>query len=118
MLRFSTMRIRRSLHSISDVQGNQIDESRLLAYVDQSLESLFPSQLLGGEIKLAMGNDVYQQPSVKVSDDMQTKLSQLNEELNKYRGLPKLPIHLEVRQRWLIRQRSSHGFRYLLTVSA
>ena len=71
---------------ISDVQGNQIDESRLLAYVDQSLESLFPSQLLGGEIKLAMGNDVYQQPSVKVSDDMQTKLSQLNEELNKYRS--------------------------------
>ena len=47
---------------ISDVQGNQIDESRLLAYVDQSLESLFPSQLLGGEIKLAMGTDVYQQP--------------------------------------------------------
>ena len=45
----------------------------LLAYVDQSLESLFPSQLLGGEIKLAMGNDVYQQPSVKVSDDMQTQ---------------------------------------------
>ena len=71
---------------ISDVQGNQIDESRLLAYVDQSLESLFPSQLLGGEIKLAMGNDVYQQPSVKVSDDMQNKLSQLNEELNKYRS--------------------------------
>lgn len=62
---------------ISDVQGNQIDESRLLAYVDQSLESLFPSQLLGGEIKLAMGTDVYQQPSVKVSDDMQNKLSQL-----------------------------------------
>ena len=58
----------------------------MLAYVDQSLESLFPSQLLGGEIKLAMGNDVYQQPSVKVSDDMQTKLSQLNEELNKYRS--------------------------------
>ena len=71
---------------ISDVQGNQIDVARLQTYVDQSLESLFPSQLLGGEIKLAMGNDVYQQPSVKVSDDMQNKLSQLNEELNKYRS--------------------------------
>ena len=71
---------------ISDVQGNQIDESRLLAYVDQSLESLFPSQLLGGEIKLVMGTDVYQQPSVTVSDDMQNKLSGLNEKLNKYRS--------------------------------
>ena len=71
---------------ISDVQGNQIDESRLLAYVDQSLEALFPSQLLGGEIKLVMGTDVYQQPSVTVSDDMQNKLSGLNEKLNKYRS--------------------------------
>ena len=71
---------------IGDVQGNQIDESRLLAYVDQSLESLFPSQLLGGEIKLVMGTDVYQQPSVTVSDDMQNKLSGLNEKLNKYRS--------------------------------
>lgn len=71
---------------ISDVQGNQIDEVRLQTYVDQSLESLFPSQLLGGEIKLVMGTDVYQQPSVTVSDDMQSKLSGLNEELNKYRS--------------------------------
>ena len=71
---------------ISDVQGNQIDESRMLAYVDQSLEALFPSQLLGGEIKLVMGTDVYQQPSVTVSDDMQNKLSGLNEKLNKYRS--------------------------------
>ena len=58
----------------------------MLAYVDQSLESLFPSQLLGGEIKLVMGTDVYQQPSVTVSDDMQNKLSGLNEKLNKYRS--------------------------------
>ena len=100
---------------ISDVQGNQIDESRLLAYVDQSLESLFPSQLLGGEIKLVMGTDVYQQPSVTVSDDMQNKLSGLNEKLNT--AVRQLPIHFEMKLRWLIRQRSSHGFRYLLTVS-
>ena len=58
----------------------------MLAYVDQSLEALFPSQLLGGEIKLVMGTDVYQQPSVTVSDDMQNKLSGLNEKLNKYRS--------------------------------
>lgn len=71
---------------ISDVQGNQIDVARLQAYVDQSLDSVFSSQLLGGEIKLVMGTDVYQQPAVTVSDDMQNKLSGLNEELNKYRS--------------------------------
>ena len=70
----------------NDVQGNQIDAARIQTYVDQSLDSLFPTQLLGGEIKLVMGNDVYQQPSVTASDDMQNKLSQLNEELNKYRS--------------------------------
>ena len=69
-----------------DVQGNQIDETRLQTYVDQSLDSVFPSQLLGGEIKLVMGTDVYKQPSVTVSDKMQKKLKKLNKKLKKYRS--------------------------------
>lgn len=71
---------------IKDVQGNQIDETRLQTYVDQSLDSVFPSQLLGGEIKLVLGTDVYQQPSVTASDKMQKKIKKLNKKLKKYRN--------------------------------
>ena len=46
----------------------------MLAYVDLVTGGSFSVTALGGEIKLVMGTDVYQQPSVTVSDDMQNKL--------------------------------------------
>lgn len=71
---------------IEDVQGNQIDETRLQSYVDQTLDDNFRLKLLGGNIQITLDTNVYQQPSVTVSDDMKNKLTELNDQLNKYRN--------------------------------
>ena len=40
---------------VKDVQGDQIDEGRLISHVDQILDTTFPEDLLGSEIKIEMG---------------------------------------------------------------
>ena len=47
---------------VKDVQGDQIDEGRLISHVDQILDTTFPEDLLGSEIKIEMGPSVYVQP--------------------------------------------------------
>ena len=71
---------------VNDVQGNEIDETKLQSYVDQMLDDNFRLKLLGGEIQITLDANVYQQPSVTVSDDMQNKVDGLNDQLNKYRS--------------------------------
>ena len=71
---------------IDDVQGNQIDEARLLSYVDQTLDDNFRLKLLGGDIQVTVDTNVYQQPSVTVSDAMKKQLTDLNGQLDKYRS--------------------------------
>ena len=71
---------------INDVQGNQIDETKLLDYVNQTLDDNFRLKLLGGDIQITLDTNVYQQPSVTVSDTMQNKVTELNDQLNKYRS--------------------------------
>ena len=71
---------------IDDVQGNQIDEARLLSYVDQTLDDNFRLKLLGGDIQVTIDTNVYQQPSVTVSDAMKKQLTDLNGQLDKYRS--------------------------------
>lgn len=70
----------------SDVQGNQIDEARLLAHVDEVLQNIFQDDLLGGEVQIQLGTPVYIQPEVVVSEEMQKELASLNDQLNKYRS--------------------------------
>ena len=71
---------------INDVQGNQIDEAKLQSYVDQTLEDNFRLKLLGGDIQITLDTNVYQQPSVTVTDDMKNKVTGLNDQLNRYRS--------------------------------
>ena len=71
---------------VKDVQGDQIDESRLISHVDQVLDTTFPEDLLGSEIKIEMGPSVYVQPETVVSDELQKKLDSLNGQLKKYRS--------------------------------
>ena len=70
---------------ISEVQGNQIDEARLQAYVRQTLNTEFQEDPLGGDIKLTLGTETYQQPTSSASDEMQVRLTNLNALLNNYR---------------------------------
>ena len=71
---------------VKDVQGNQIDEAKFQSYVDQMLNDNFRLKLLGGDIQITLDVNIYQQPSVTVSDDMQKKVTDLNDQLNKYRS--------------------------------
>lgn len=71
---------------VNDVQGNEIDETRLQSYVDQMLDDNFRLKLLGGDIQITLDTNVYQQPSVTASDEMQNKVTGLNDQLNKYRS--------------------------------
>lgn len=71
---------------VNDVQGNEIDETRLQSYVDQMLDDSFRLKLLGGDIQITLDTNVYQQPSVTASDEMQNKVTGLNDQLNKYRS--------------------------------
>lgn len=70
----------------SDQQGNQIDETRLISYVNQVLENTLPDDLLGEEIKIQLGTEVYVQPESVVTEEMEQKLQSLNDQLNKYRS--------------------------------
>ena len=65
---------------VNDVQGNKIDETRLQSYVDQMLDDNFRLKLLGGDIQITLDTNVYQQPSVTVSDEMQNKVTGLNDQ--------------------------------------
>ena len=64
---------------VNDVQGNEIDETRLQSYVDQMLDDNFRLKLLGGDIQITLDTNVYQQPSVTASDEMQNKVTGLND---------------------------------------
>ena len=46
----------------------------------------FRLKLLGGDIQITLDTNVYQQPSVTTSDEMQNKVTGLNDQLNKYRS--------------------------------
>ena len=82
---------------VNDVQGNEIDETRLQSYVDQMLDDNFRLKLLGGDIQITLDTNVYQQPSVTASDEMQNKVTGLNDQLNKYRSTT---VHLN----WEVRR--------------
>lgn len=70
----------------SEVQGDEIDESRLMSFVDQTLDADFTSALLDAEADIMMGTECYQLPDVSADEEMQNKLTSLNDQLDKYRS--------------------------------
>lgn len=70
----------------SEVQGDEIDESRLMSFVDQTLDADFTSALLDVEADITMGTECYQLPDVSADKEMQNKLTSLNDQLDKYRS--------------------------------
>ena len=70
----------------SEVQGDEIDESRLMSFVDQTLDADFTSALLDAEADITMGTECYQLPDVSADEKMQNKLTSLNDQLDKYRS--------------------------------
>ena len=72
---------------VHETQGNMIDEARLKAYVDQTLDSVFQTDLLGGDVTVNMGTEVYQLPVSAQSEEMQNKLTNLNARLDTYRNM-------------------------------
>ena len=72
---------------VNETQGNMIDEARLKAYVDQTLDSVFQTDLLGGDVTVTMGTEVYQLPVSAQSEEMQNKLTNLNARLDTYRNM-------------------------------
>ena len=71
---------------VKEVQGNQIDEARLLTCVDQTLDNAILQEPLGGQVDITIGTEVYQQPVTAESQDMQAKLTSLNQQLSNYRN--------------------------------
>ena len=72
---------------VNETQGNMIDEARLKAYVDQTLDSVFQTDLLGNDVTVTMGTEVYQLPVSAQSEEMQNKLTNLNARLDTYRNM-------------------------------
>ncbi len=70
----------------SEVQGDEIDESRLMSFVDQTLDADFTSGLLDAEADITMGTECYQLPDVSADEEMQNRLTSLNDQLQKYRS--------------------------------
>lgn len=69
-----------------DVQGDEIDEQRLISHVNETLAHTFQEDLLGGEIRISLGTAVYAQPETVVTPEMEQKLKSLNDQLQKYRS--------------------------------
>ena len=71
---------------VKQVVGNQIDENRLLSFVNDTLDEKFKTELLSSEIKLELGEEVYRQPDIEASGEMKQQVKKLNSQLKKYRS--------------------------------
>ena len=72
--------------AVNESQGNQIDEARLLTYVSQTLDNAILKDPLGGDVEIVLGTEVYRQPVKADSETIQTKLKDLNGQLETYRN--------------------------------
>ena len=71
---------------VKQVQGNEINESALREFTDQTLRQQLQEKLLTGNVIVQMGTEVYVQPNVKISGSMKKKMKKLNAKLEKYRS--------------------------------
>ena len=71
---------------VKQVVGNQIDESRLLNYVDETLDKKFETELLSSDVQIILGEEVYRQPDIEVSGELKQQVKKMNSQLKKYRS--------------------------------
>ena len=71
---------------VKQVSGNQIDENRLLSYVEETLDKDFETELLTSDVKMELNEEVYRQPDIEESGEMKQKVKKLNSLLRKYRS--------------------------------
>ena len=71
---------------VEQVVGNQIDENRLLSFVDDTLDEKFKTELFVPEAKIVLSEDVYCQPDIEASGEMKQQVKKLNSQLKKYRS--------------------------------
>lgn len=71
---------------VKQVSGNQIDENRLLSYVEETLDKDFKTELLTSDVKMELNEEVYRQPDIEESGEMKQKVKKLNSLLKKYRS--------------------------------
>lgn len=71
---------------VKQVQGNQIDENRLISYVDEVLDENLKTELLSSERTIELNEEVYRQPDIEASGEMKQKVKKLNSQLKKYRN--------------------------------
>lgn len=70
---------------IDHLQGNQIDEEKLLAKVQQELEAGFAKELLKDPIEFELSVEVYQTPEVDERQEaLQKRQKELNDKLARY----------------------------------
>lgn len=71
---------------VKQVVGNQIDENRLLSFVNDTLDEKFKTELLDDEVQIVLNEEVYRQPDIEASGEMKQKVKKLNSQLKKYRS--------------------------------
>ena len=83
-IRYSKKKLKYVL--VKQVQGNQIDENRLISYVDEVLDENLKTELLSSERTIELNEEVYRQPDIEASGEMKQKVKKLNSQLKKYRN--------------------------------
>ncbi len=71
---------------VKQKQGTEIDEDKLQTIVETTLNAAFDTALLGDTITVPVNKHVYISPAVTATDDMENKVTELNDQLGKYRS--------------------------------
>lgn len=71
---------------VDEVLGNQIDETKLLEYVDKELETIFSQKLLNRTAEITIGDQVYQEGVTSENPELNSNLEALNQQLQQYRS--------------------------------
>ncbi|UWP59362.1 L,D-transpeptidase family protein [Ruminococcus gauvreauii] len=71
---------------VDDVLGNQIDEAKLLEYVNSELETTFSQHLLNRTAKITVSDPVYKEGVTAENPELNSNLEALNQQLQQYRS--------------------------------
>lgn len=100
---------------VKQVSGNQIDENRLLSYVEETLDKDFETELLTSDVKMELNEEVYRQPDIEESGEMKQKVKKLNS-LLKNTAVQQFLICLARKRRCWIQTRLVPGCRLKIVV--
>lgn len=71
---------------VKQKQGTEIDADKLQTMVETTLNAAFDTAILGDAVTVPVNKHVYISPSVIATDDMEVKVTNLNDQLSKYRS--------------------------------